>query len=121
LSLIRLQDFVMHSGDPAYFKLECDALDDGDIAALARIISRKVRFGHVYGVPRGGVRLARALEQYRSDGPVLIVDDVLTTGRSMEEARAAFEFHSPVIGAVIFARGACPSWILPVFRMWDDP
>ena len=45
---------------------------------------------------------------------MLIVDDVFTTGASMEA------LHTPGdIGAVVFARGLCPSWITPLFQMWS--
>jgi orotate phosphoribosyltransferase len=49
----------------------------------------------------------------------LIVDDVLTTGKSMEEMRKK---HSNVltIGVVLFARGKCPKWVEPIFNMWDE-
>lgn len=42
--------------------------------------------------------------------PVLIVDDVLTTGASMEEARAG----RPARGMVLFSRmSPWPAWITP--------
>ena len=50
-------------------------------------------------------------------GDMLIVDDVLTTGASMEHERARCSGRT--IGVVLFARGPCPEWIHPVFRM--DP
>lgn len=51
---------------------------------------------------------------------LLIVDDVLTTGRSMEDARranSAYRHMDDVIGAVIFARAKPAPWIKPVFQM----
>ncbi|KKL20362.1 hypothetical protein LCGC14_2456230, partial [marine sediment metagenome] len=45
---------------------------------------------------------------------LLIVDDVLTTGASMEKQRAG---RTNTIGAVIFARGDCPAWVKPLFAM----
>lgn len=50
----------------------------------------------------------------------LIVDDVLTTGGSMEIARHNYLVANPgsdVLGAVVFARGPCPDWITPLFRV----
>lgn len=116
--------FTTHSGCETFFKIECDALTDEEIETGAMLIARLVGpFGNVFGVPTGGLRLAAALERHRwSNGPPLIVDDVLTTGFSMEEARvnlargSAWRFVD-IKGAVLFARGPCPDWIAPVFQM----
>lgn len=124
------KEFRMHSGGIAHYKIECDALTDGDIETLAYIISEKAKqmtmgqleghgIGRVIGVPRGGLRLANALQKYVTAGRgiTLIVDDVLTTGKSMEEAKLNSSAGDDVIGVVIFARSECPSWIFPVFSM----
>ncbi len=69
-------------------------------------------------MPIGGLRLAQAMQPYvSSSGPLLIVDDVLTTGQSMEKHRAGRE----AIGAVIFMR----SWegalsLVPGFVDWFE-
>lgn len=114
------QDFIMHSGDVGHWKIECDALTDKDIETLAFIIQQNITSGirRVYGVPRGGMRLAKALEKYKDpNGNVkLIVDDVLTTGNSMEEAKEQLGWINAV-GVVIFARNVCPDWIYAVFQM----
>jgi len=115
LSLFIRQDWVMHSGGQGDYKIECDSLTDEDLETLALIISQKGKFSEVYGIPKGGTRLQHALEQYRSsDGVKLIVDDVLTTGNSMENARQMKNWPDAV-GVVIFARGPCPHWVKP---MW---
>jgi hypothetical protein len=108
-------EFKSHSGAVLPFKIDCDALSAADIETLAEEISRRFRFGSVFGVPRGGERLAEALRDHISfdDPTTLIVDDVLTTGASMEDARE--RFGSPTIGVVIFARGPCPNWVTPLF------
>ena len=120
-SLFRVGDFTLHSGDKAQWKIDCDALTDSDIEALAKMICEQVRpFTRVMGIPRGGMRLAKALEPFcappESCAGVLIVDDVLTTGTSMEQARTV-RSEALVQGAVIFARGECPEWIVPLFQM----
>lgn len=132
MSLFQLGSFDLHSGGTARWKIDCDALTDGDLEAVALMIAERlpVKFGSVYGIPWGGVRIAQKLWGYASkggsvmtscaefSGPVLIVDDVLTTGASMEEAREQFnEAGKWVFGAVIFARGRCPGWIMPLFAM----
>lgn len=113
MNLIVAEEFISHAGRLLDFKIECDALSDADIAALAAVIARRIKFGSVYGVPRGGLRLAKALEPYATSGPRLIVDDVLTTGKSMVEVMDSTTDR----GVVIFARGPCPDWITPIFSL----
>src|SRR3989344_6033868 len=114
-ALFENKPFVSCSGIFLPFKINCDALLEEDIETLAGIIAKKFQFKKVYGVPRGGVRLAKALEKYLSSaGPVLIVDDVLTTGKSMEEAKEKFTGED-LIGIVIFARNKCPLWVKAMF------
>jgi hypothetical protein len=107
--------FRSHSGIILPWKFDADALSDGSIEAISKIICRKFAFSEVIGVPRGGLRLADALRPHAEPGyPLMIVDDVLTTGRSMEEYRRDSEI---AIGVVILARGECPSWIWPIMRV----
>lgn len=113
-------EFTAHSGGTLPFKVDCDALTDGDLATLAAYVAREFPpFANVCGVPRGGLRFASALRRYETGSgrdPTLIVDDVLTTGTSMEEARSA-RLPGNVFGVVIFARGPCPDWVTPLFQM----
>lgn len=115
MNLFQLGDFRSNSGRLLPWKIECDALSDRDIDALAFMLMEVLPyFSEVEGVPTGGIRLAKALEAYRSThGGLLIVDDVLTTGSSMERHRNGRDAY----GAVLFARGKCPKWVLPLFRM----
>lgn len=118
MSLFIKQDITLNSGLKSGFKIECDALTDEDIECLAHLISKTVKFSFVVGVPTGGLRLAKALEQYRTPDyklPTLICDDVLTTGGSMEREKIK-QKHS-CIGAVIFARGRCPNWVTPLLQL----
>lgn len=116
--------FQLHSGEVSAYKIDCDSLSDSDIATIARMLKDRLPpFGSVEGVPRGGLRLADELRQYARPGverkgwygatPLLIVDDVFTTGMSMEEHRG----WRLAKGAVIFAREQTPEWITPLFRM----
>lgn len=117
MSLFIQGGFRLHSGAFSAWKIECDNLTDEDIETIALMLSEALpRFGSVEGIPRGGLRIAEALEPYVTTGLPLVVDDVLTTGRSMEEQRAGRE----VLGAVIFQRGRGLSWVTPLFAMPAD-
>lgn len=104
--------FRLHSGAVSAWKIECDSLGSEDWQGLATMaIEVLPPFGSVEGVPRGGIPLAAALRDFVTSGPPLIVDDVLTTGSSMEKQRSGRD----AIGLVAFARGACPAWVTPLF------
>ena len=124
MGLFKTGDFHLSSGARSRHKIECDCLDEEDIRTIAMIIHRLVGpFSSVEGVPRGGLRLAEALRPFQTAAtfaPHLIVDDVLTTGGSMERCREEHNLTAGrdgrrTIGAVIFARGECPAWVQAVF------
>jgi len=77
-------------------------------------VERLPSFGSVFGIPRGGLAFSKALVAYKTQGPPLIADDVLTTGASMEDMRGRL---LGALGVVVFARGKCPDWIVPLFQM----
>lgn len=109
--------FSTHSKFQLPWKVDCDDLSDEDIESIARIISWKFAFSEVYGVPTGGTRLADALRKYAIDKeyPALIVDDVLTSGKSMERLKQ--EIGGNPIGIVVFSRGKCPNWVWSIFTV----
>jgi len=123
MTLFQCKKFTSHSGLELDFKIDCDYLSNDDIRCIAKLIAKKSRFGHVYGIPRGGTRLAEALEPYSDphSNTLLIVDDVLTTGGSMEEARAWFDNgYWDIKGWVIFARKRPPKWVNAVFFLNEE-
>lgn len=118
--------FTSNAGLTLDFKIDCDALTDEDIETLAKIIGKSTGFSKAISVPRGGDRLTAALVQYEDIAydTILIVDDVLTTGGSMERVKKQVmhdysDEYEDIIGIVIFARNECPDWITAVFQMWD--
>lgn len=121
--LFQSGSFTLNSGIQSPMKIECDALGLLDWNTLARVISAKLTFSHVLGVPSGGIPLALALADSASSFAqrLLIVDDVLTTGGSMERMREAVapEYDMEIVGVVVFARKKPPEWIQPVFQMWE--
>lgn len=123
LSLFIKKDFISHAGIPLDFKIECDSLTDEDLDTLAYLVDQRLNFSKVVGIPKGGLRFAKALEKYQTGQgthPILLVDDVLTTGGSMNLHK--INLHpAKVRGLVIFSRcqpGTVPDWIDVLFRMW---
>ena len=121
MNLFQSGKFILSSGVRSDFNIDCDSLTDEDIETLARIVIDIVgSVSQICSVPTGGDRLTAALgfKHAIRAAPVLIVDDVLITGRSMEAERLKHE--EPVRGVVIFARAPCPRWITPLFQFWGQ-
>ena len=123
-NLFNTLDFTSHSGIPLDFKIDCDALTDEDLEALAFYISKRIKFSYVHSVPKGGDRLATALKKYETDCSThLIVDDVLTTGKSMNDVYEQVSTNwpnKPIRGIVIFNRqlhALLPAWVQPIFTL----
>lgn len=123
MDLFQTGTFKLAAGTVSDFKIECDALTDGEIETLATQLARRLppfRW-NVFGIPRGGLRLARAMEIYgKSSGPRLICDDVYTTGYSFGTYLTSIsedEMPEGWIGAVLFARTPAPIGITALFQM----
>jgi orotate phosphoribosyltransferase len=111
MHLFQSGDFFLTSGGRSSFKIECNALTPDDWDTLARMIAdRAPRYIEVVGVPRGGEKLAKALERlpiagaYHSTCERLVVDDVWTTGASILKLMRTGDF-----GFVVFARSPIPA------------
>lgn len=122
MTLFQQGDFTLASGAKSTWKIECDALTDEDWDGLAAILVSHLfnPFSRVLGVPRGGLPLRRALTPYinHNVNRLLIVDDVWTTGSSMNEYIKSSTHNEPYIDrAVIFARSKVPSNVTALFQM----
>ncbi len=124
MNLFKKEKIKLSSGKISDFKIECDVFTDEDWECLAYLISKKIKFKSVKWIPTGGNKLAEYLLKYRINDkslPLLICDDVLTTGNSMENLKGLLidvgVKNKDIKGVVIFARGKCPNWITPLFPM----
>ncbi len=117
MNLFRLGNFTLASGKQAQWKIDCNTLLQEDCDALALMAVEFLKpFGRVEGVPTGGVLFAKALEKYKTKGGLLIAEDVITTGNSMEKYRNNREAQ----GIVVFNRGEIPSWAFALFTMLNS-
>lgn len=107
--LFRWGSFRSAAGLDLDWKIDCDALTCADWDCIAAVCGPDMRhFGHVAGVPTGGVPLATALMKYATPGEaaLLVVDDVWTTGSSLlryAKIRSQ-QMQCPWHGFVAFAR-----------------
>ena len=123
IKLFQTTDFKSHSGLDLSWKIECDALQDGEWFTLSKMIMEiSPPFSKAVGIPRGGVKLRDLLNIHgtgkRTD-PICIVDDVITTGESMNDFKRTKHWREPTeyIGWVVFARTTPPDWVNVLFQM----
>lgn len=83
------------------------------------IANRVPPFSEVYGVPRGGLPLAEALTPYVTEGGVLVVDDVWTTGGSMRRfiGQSYLDLKPSLHHAVVFAHNPVPLSVTALFSL----
>jgi len=127
MDLFQQSNFKSHAGLDLTWKIECDAISDAEWACFARMISElETRpFSDVIGIPRGGVKLENELLNYVSgnkDDPVLIVDDVWTTGSSFNEFVGIQSIEKIVenkgwFGWCVFARTTTNNHVTALFQM----
>ena len=117
-------DFKSHSGLDLSWKIEMDALSDPEWFTIKKMIMEVTPpFKEAVGIPTGGSKLGNLLNEHgtgKEEDPICIVDDVLTTGESMEYFLTQYQRNRrpfTVIGWVVFARGQCPGWVTSLFQM----
>ena len=117
-------DFTSHSGLDLSWKIEMDALSDPEWFTIKKMIMELTPpFKEAVGIPTGGTKLGDLLNEHgtgKEEDPICIVDDVLTTGESMEYFLTQYQRNRrpfTVIGWVVFARGQCPGWVTSLFQM----
>ena len=121
--LFQSVDFVSHSGLDLKWKIECDAISDPEWFTISQMIMEiSPPFKEAVGIPRGGTKLGNLLNQYgtgKRKDPICIVDDVLTTGGSMNEFLRKRHWRNPTdyMGWVVFSRIKPPEWVTALFQM----
>ena len=105
------------------WKIECDALSYLEWYTIKKMIMEiSPPFREAIGVPKGGIKLAELLNEHatgKESDPICIVDDVHTTGESMNEFKRIRQWRNPTkyIGWVVFARCQTPDWVRALFQM----
>ena len=122
--LFKTINFKSHSGLLLPWKIECEALSDPEWFTISKMIMEySPPFRKAVGIPRGGVKLGDLLNEYATGNekdPICIVDDVLTTGKSMEYFVSQYRRNRRplmAIGWVVFARVRTPDWVQALFQM----
>ena len=117
-------DFKSHSGLDLSWKIEMDALSDPEWFTVKKMIMEITPpFKEAVGIPTGGTKLGDLLNEHgtgKDEDPICIVDDVLTTGESMEYFLTQYQRNRKpftAIGWVVFARSQCPGWVTALFQM----
>ena len=125
--LFKSINFKSHSGLDLSWKIECDVLLDSEWFTISKMILELTPpFREAVGIPEGGVKLGELLNEHATGNekdPICIVDDVLTTGKSMEyflEQYSRNRVPFVAIGWVVFARVRTPSWVQALFQMPID-
>jgi hypothetical protein len=120
--LFRQCDFISHAGIPMSWKIECDAKSDEEWITLAKMIRDTERrpWRQAVGIPRGGVALGKALDAYSTgnpDHPIMIADDVYTTGTSFIEFKEEFYADVATMEWCVFARKPTMLKVKALFTM----
>jgi adenine/guanine phosphoribosyltransferase-like PRPP-binding protein len=107
--LFQTVDFISHAGLPLNWKIECDALSDDEWKTIAKMIREyeSQKWQYAVGIPTGATRLGEILTTYGTGSvkdPVLIVDDVYTTGKSFIDFEEKYYKDKKVIKWAVFAR-----------------
>ena len=134
LPIFQTGTFSLHSGSDTWWRINAEGLTDDDLRFFAGKILHMPwiaqGFDRVIGIDRGGLRLGDMIREMtiginRANTQLhrtLIVDDVLTTGASMEAAKK--ECKGTIVGAVMICRSDpstyewhCPHWVHPVLTI----
>lgn len=129
IKMFKFKNFKSHTGKLLSWKIECNDLSKDDIKCITNVIIHRISYQHVLCPPTKSKQLRRLIALLKHHATkegryaYLIIDDVLTTGKSMEQEYQFLQNHGIekrlITGIVIFARNECPHWITPIFQLND--
>lgn len=122
MDLFQEYNYVGHAGGNLTWKIECDAITDAEWKVLATVLLQyeKRPFRVAVGIPTGATTLGNILNEFATgepQHPVLVVDDVYTTGTSFREFKKEHYEDEHIIQWVIFARKPTSPDINALFTM----
>jgi orotate phosphoribosyltransferase-like protein len=122
MDLFQDVDIIGHAGGRLTWKIECDALSRDEWITLAKmlLIYERRPFRQAVGIPTGASILGNILDKFATGNPkdpVLVVDDVYTTGTSFKEFKAEKYPDEHIIQWVIFARKPTTNDVNALFTM----
>ena len=122
VDLFQKIDFVSHSGIPMKWKIECDAISLMEWECIAHMIKETEQqpWRKAIGIPRGGVTLGLCLDKFSTGvetHPILIADDVYTTGRSFKDFVNENYPNDATIQWCVFARQPTTGRVKALFTM----
>jgi len=97
----------LSSGIESCLTIDVEALSDTEMVGFSNLIAKKYSFKRVFGIPRGGSRLADCLKRDQSpygELDLLIVDDVYTTGETINEYVKHLHNDTSFMVVVLFTR-----------------
>ena len=122
INLFQKIDFISHAGLPMKWKIECDALTENDWECLTQMIIElePQKWRAAVGIPRGGIPLGMALNKFGTgnpDHPILIADDVYTTGTSFKDYKQQHYANEYTLEWCVFARKPTEKRVKALFTM----
>ena len=115
-------NFISHSGIPMTWKIECDSISLKEWECIAYMIKEVEQqpWRKAIGIPRGGVTLGLCLDEFSTgleSDPILIADDVYTTGKSFKDFVNENHPNDATIQWCVFARQPTLGRVKALFTM----
>ena len=120
--LFQKTNFISHSGIPMTWKIECDSISLMEWECIAHMINETEQqpWRKAIGIPRGGVPLGLCLDKFSTGvetDPILIADDVYTTGKSFTDFVNENYPYDATIQWCVFARQPTRGRVKALFTM----
>ena len=122
VDLFQKTNFTSHSGIRMTWKIECDSISLMEWECIAHMIKETEQqpWRKAIGIPRGGVPLGLCLDKFSTGvetDPILIADDVYTTGKSFNDFVNENHPNDATIQWCVFARQPTRGRVKALFTM----